>query len=172
MSVVPLIHNKPTFTHESELPIVHTRLHMAGRCYTWCRMCRYEPRLTYWSTSISIVFHWSIVVVDVTTFTSINEVIYSRSDPLRQLTEHLISRPYFLVHHKVIERGLMLRQDVLSTAAETEAQLTIFLRDSMHTVLSSPLFYTLLVMSRAILASLGSIVFTFIILINFRLYLL
>lgn len=62
-------------------------------------------------------------MVDVTTFTSINDVIYSRSDPLRQLTEHLISRQYILVHHKVIERGLMLRQDVLSTAAETEAQL-------------------------------------------------
>ncbi len=66
----------------------------------------------------------------------------------------------------------MLRQDVLSTAAETEAQLTISLRDSMHTVLSLPFNYALLVMSRAILASLGSIIFTFIILINFRLYLL
>ncbi len=51
-------------------------------------------------------------------------------------------------------------------------KVTIFLRDSMHTVLSSPFNYTLLVMSRAILASLGSIIFTFIILINFRLYLL
>lgn len=142
-----------------------SRLHLMSDVSVWAT--------TYhWSTSISIVFHWSIVVVDVTTFTSINEVIYSRSDPLRQLTEHLISRQYILVHHKVIERGLMLRQDVLSTAAETEAQLTISLRDSMHTVLSLPFNYALLVMSRAILASLGSIIFTFIILINFRLYLL